>query len=87
MSPEPDLRNLALYQQTMEEGDILMIVSDGVHDNLDPQALGVQPQELLMEAGDWLDVPDEDCQDAKSKFRLRLLSILLVRTPNPVHVA
>lgn len=76
---EPDLRNLALYQQTMEEGDILMVVSDGVHDNLDPQSLGVQPQELLMEASDWQEVSDDDCQDAKSKFRLRLLSILLVR--------
>ncbi len=54
-----------------------MIVSDGVHDNLDPQSLGVQPQELLLEQSDWDSVSDEDCQDAKSKFRVRLRSILM----------
>jgi serine/threonine protein phosphatase PrpC len=33
----PDLRNLDLYFQPCNEGDIIFLVSDGVHDNLDPQ--------------------------------------------------
>ena len=31
---DPDLRNLILYTYPCDEGDIFIIVSDGVHDNL-----------------------------------------------------
>ena len=35
----PDLRNLSLYYHEFEEGDLLLLMSDGVHDNLDPEVL------------------------------------------------
>merc|ERR1711988_939413 len=38
-----DLRNFNLYYFPVEEDDIIMLCSDGVHDNLDPQHLGKQP--------------------------------------------
>ena len=41
----PDLRNLALSYTTCSEDDILVLCSDGVHDNLDPQSLGFEPKE------------------------------------------
>ncbi len=34
---QPDLRNLVLYYQPLAENDLVFAVSDGVHDNLDPQ--------------------------------------------------
>src|SRR5690554_4793031 len=34
---EPDLRNLGLYCCPYAEGDLLLLVSDGIHDNFDPQ--------------------------------------------------
>jgi hypothetical protein len=36
----PDLRNLALFHITVREDDLLILLTDGVHDNLDPQQLG-----------------------------------------------
>jgi hypothetical protein len=43
---EPDLRNLSLGCVPCEEGDIICVVSDGVHDNLDPAFLGYEPSDL-----------------------------------------
>lgn len=40
----PDLRNLRLYFSACEQHDMVMIVSDGVHDNFDPQTLGKTPR-------------------------------------------
>ena len=34
---KPDLRNLCCYYHPCEPGDLLIIVSDGVYDNLDPE--------------------------------------------------
>lgn len=42
---QPDLRNLHLYYQLADPGDLIFLVSDGVHDNLDPQQLGTTPGE------------------------------------------
>lgn len=42
---QPDLRNLQLYYQLAEPGDLIFLVSDGIHDNLDPQQLGTTPGE------------------------------------------
>lgn len=43
----PDLRNLKLYYAECMPGDIVLILSDGVHDNIDPQSLGIPPHGLL----------------------------------------
>eukprot|EP01122_Echinamoeba_exundans_P009097 TRINITY_DN3138_c0_g1_i1.p1 TRINITY_DN3138_c0_g1~~TRINITY_DN3138_c0_g1_i1.p1 ORF type:complete len:1118 (+),score=161.61 TRINITY_DN3138_c0_g1_i1:1174-4527(+) len=42
-SGDPDLRNLAAYFWPLHEGDVLFAVSDGVHDNIEPEALGKSP--------------------------------------------
>lgn len=44
-SGDPDLRNLAAYFWPLHEGDVLFAVSDGVHDNIEPEALGKTPAE------------------------------------------
>lgn len=49
----PDLRNLSFFYHAADEGDVLVCVSDGVYDNLDPQSLGISPVELGLEGDSW----------------------------------
>lgn len=42
----PDLRNLTIDHTLCKEGDIILILTDGVHDNLDPEALGKSALDL-----------------------------------------
>lgn len=44
-----DLRNLGAYYTTCSKEDIVVMVSDGVHDNFDPQQLGFTPKELQID--------------------------------------
>eukprot|EP01105_Mastigella_eilhardi_P015135 TRINITY_DN3443_c0_g1_i1.p1 TRINITY_DN3443_c0_g1~~TRINITY_DN3443_c0_g1_i1.p1 ORF type:complete len:1090 (+),score=255.23 TRINITY_DN3443_c0_g1_i1:325-3270(+) len=41
----PDLRNLQLFQHQCAPEDIVFLVTDGVHDNFDPQSLGDKPSD------------------------------------------
>ncbi|EGG21549.1 protein phosphatase 2C-related protein [Cavenderia fasciculata] len=50
---EPDLRNLSVFYKYCDEGDLILLLSDGVHDNLDPQQLGIKPRDLGIEADNW----------------------------------
>ena len=43
---QPDTRNLSLFFERCRDGDVLVLCSDGVHDNLDPSSLGVDPGAL-----------------------------------------
>eukprot|EP01124_Arcella_intermedia_P015677 TRINITY_DN22241_c0_g1_i2.p1 TRINITY_DN22241_c0_g1~~TRINITY_DN22241_c0_g1_i2.p1 ORF type:complete len:322 (-),score=51.18 TRINITY_DN22241_c0_g1_i2:275-1240(-) len=53
---DADVRNLMLFHVFLEEGDILFFLSDGVHDNLDPQTLGKDPSDFGLDGKDWDDV-------------------------------
>ena len=46
---QPDTRNLTLFFERCAEDDVLVLCSDGVHDNLDPSSLGVDPGALAPE--------------------------------------
>jgi len=48
-----DLRNLMLITSPCQKGDIFFAVSDGVHDNFDPQMLGITPRSLGIEVDTW----------------------------------
>jgi hypothetical protein len=56
----PDLRNLKIYFHPCEAGDIIFIISDGVHDNFDPQSLGKSPKELNINAESWSQIDSKD---------------------------
>eukprot|EP00013_Stygamoeba_regulata_P026753 CAMPEP_0177651744 /NCGR_PEP_ID=MMETSP0447-20121125/12724_1 /TAXON_ID=0 /ORGANISM="Stygamoeba regulata, Strain BSH-02190019" /LENGTH=829 /DNA_ID=CAMNT_0019154871 /DNA_START=49 /DNA_END=2534 /DNA_ORIENTATION=- len=77
----PDLRNLQLFYQECGVGDLLVLVSDGVHDNLDPMHLGIAPAELpelvlkndagellALEGLDWSDLSEEHQEQAMDHF-------------------
>jgi len=73
----PDLRNLRLYFSPAEEDDIILIVSDGVHDNLDPQTLGKQPSDLNLNIKSWDELPPEGLHRTKAKYMKTLLEELI----------
>eukprot|EP00026_Physarum_polycephalum_P000336 Phypoly_transcript_00336.p1 GENE.Phypoly_transcript_00336~~Phypoly_transcript_00336.p1 ORF type:complete len:1616 (-),score=256.83 Phypoly_transcript_00336:128-4975(-) len=49
----PDLRNLSLTTFSCMENDLVFAVTDGIHDNFDPQQLGVSPHALGLDTDDW----------------------------------
>jgi len=70
----PDLRNLRYYFVELVEGDIVLLLSDGIHDNLDPQYLGVAPEDLkVKDFSDWGEVESQEVQDAKTRYREELI--------------
>ena len=77
----PDLRNLSLYYRPCEEGDIIVFLSDGVHDNFDPQLLGKTPHDLGVEnVLDWRLLDREVGERLKTSYRER--KMLEVIAPN-----
>jgi hypothetical protein len=80
---DPDLRNLELYFAECHRGDLIIMVSDGVHDNLDPYLLGDEPADLddrpeqFARARVWDDLSQEDAELLKDVYRSRLLGRLL----------
>jgi len=78
----PDLGNVMVYYTFCEEDDLLLILSDGVHDNLDPQVLGKTPADC---GPDWDDVKDwtefksdDDYHSAKAAYMKEFLSDQLI---------
>ncbi|KAN0039978.1 hypothetical protein ACTA71_011860 [Dictyostelium dimigraforme] len=78
----PDLRNLKLYFTFCEENDIALIVSDGVHDNLDPIMLGKTPDEVNIDAKGWEDLHQDDLLRAKTQFMKSLLEEMIFKNPD-----
>ncbi|KAH3732864.1 cyclophilin B [Pelomyxa schiedti] len=83
-SKDPDLRNLTVQYQACAAGDLILLVTDGVHDNLDPEVLGDTPSTWRIQAPNW----DTACQDnrelvvqVKTAFRQNLLKKVLEETP------
>jgi len=79
----PDLRNLKLYFVPAEEDDIAVLMSDGVHDNLDPQTLGKTPQELDLPNNSWDELSHEALIRAKATYMTNLLSSIVFNEDYP----
>lgn len=89
---DPDLRNLAFGCAEVQDGDILIAVSDGVHDNLDPATLGLVPSEVGLPGSaheDWKAVPKVEGAAARTKYMCRTLASIISKLPraNPPLVA
>ena len=76
----PDLRNLALSYTVCNPDDILVLCSDGVHDNLDPQYIGLTPESCGLTDWSGRDGATDEVvvQKAKAKFMHRWLREKLV---------
>lgn len=69
----PDFRNLRICYRRCEKGDLIILATDGVHDNLDPQTLGESPRDWGLQYDSWDDANEKDpkgTQAAKSQFML-----------------
>jgi len=69
----PDLRNLRLYFSTCKHDDIVLIMSDGVHDNLDPQTLGKVPADLNLPNKNWEELSHDNLLQIKAEYMRTLL--------------
>ena len=76
-----DLTNLRLYSCVLEEGDLLVAVSDGVHDNLDPEVLHLPPSSCGLEEETWAEVEGGRKDRAKREYKTNRLSSLIGRDP------
>jgi hypothetical protein len=68
----PDLRNLRVYMEACDAGDLIFMCSDGVHDNFDPQHLGDKPEDWQLNYPTWEEASDkafEQTQLVKAAFR------------------
>jgi len=74
----PDLRNIAVHYILCEEDDVILLVSDGVHDNLDPQTLGKLPKDVdekYAHLTDWKAIVSEDeVERLKNEFMTKFLA-------------
>jgi len=73
----PDLRNLELYACPCQAGDIIILCSDGVHDNLDPQNLGKKPADCELVGDDWSIIPNDIGMTAKNKYMNKLITDII----------
>lgn len=68
---KPDLRNVSVHFAPCKEGDMIILMSDGVHDNLDPVVLGhtpasLSPQHSTIEK--WSELDRKTMSDLKTSF-------------------
>jgi len=73
-----DLRNLSIFYTPCEEEDLILILSDGVHDNFDPQTLGKVPRAIGLDQDDWDSVDIAIGTKAKTKYMCNLIKSLIV---------
>eukprot|EP01105_Mastigella_eilhardi_P016174 TRINITY_DN36_c0_g2_i1.p1 TRINITY_DN36_c0_g2~~TRINITY_DN36_c0_g2_i1.p1 ORF type:complete len:438 (+),score=105.24 TRINITY_DN36_c0_g2_i1:77-1390(+) len=80
----PDLRNLSLHYVTAKEGDMIILATDGVYDNLDPASLGYDCKDVGLGDRQWKDVPREELAQAKATFlRKYVKGLLKGKEPSP----
>lgn len=75
----PDLRNLSAFWLPVEEGDIVMGMSDGIYDNLDPQLQGLVPRDLGLAYANWEGLSAVAVQAVKRTFIERFVEQRIVR--------
>ena len=83
----PDLGNFTIHITPCSHGDMFVLVSDGVHDNLDPETLNIEPQAVGLDYGAWLDVPLDERTRAKDIYRADLVAQHIDNTRSPSEIA
>jgi len=71
----PDLRNLSVFFEPLNEGDWVAMVSDGVHDNLDPQQMGKLPRDIGVPLETWKEFYEHDSEamDIKADWAIKYM--------------
>jgi len=74
----PDLSNFKLYFQLCEENDILLLVSDGLHDNFDPQLLGLRPEDIGLNSERWEDIDLDVLVQSKNTYQEKFIEEVIM---------
>ncbi|GAM27002.1 hypothetical protein SAMD00019534_101770 [Acytostelium subglobosum LB1] len=86
----PDLRNMNIFCASVNKGDIILMVTDGVYDNLDPHHLGKTQEEISHEVdlseSRWADVDLTKTHKAKSAYTTAFLESLLKNEKTPSQI-
>jgi len=83
----PDLRNLMTFFSFVEDGDLVLLMSDGVHDNLDPQSLGLRPRDAcpsFPEPKEWEELTYEEAEGSKEDYQTKWLQSAINKHFRPV---
>ncbi|PRP88933.1 hypothetical protein PROFUN_00401 [Planoprotostelium fungivorum] len=82
----PDLRNLVIHTVLCDEGDLIVLLSDGVHDNLTPKSAGLHPSDVNIQAldDDWQNVASDEF--ISSYMEQKLMSIVDPTHDRPLDV-
>jgi hypothetical protein len=86
----PDLRNLRVYFEPCNQHDLLLLVSDGLHDNFDPQQMGIKPSDLNLPVDSWETMKREEAEITKSEFRCKHILKTMFNDPSappPSHTS
>jgi len=84
-----DLRNLRTYCVPCRPYDIIMVVSDGVHDNFHPEMLSVTPNDLKLDFASWQEASSViNIEEVAAKYRVQFMSHLLseLEELTPLHI-
>jgi len=76
----PDIRNIELFGLECQDHDIIILVSDGIHDNLDPKFVGKTPEDLgLKSTGKSWDTVEDSAQAIKAsqQWSLELINKII----------
>jgi len=84
----PDLRNLRTCVINCQSDDLIMVMSDGVHDNFHPKTLAVPPRDLKLDFDDWKEAASViNIEEVASRYRLTFMQNLLAeveRSPSAI---
>jgi len=88
---QADLRNLMIFCASCEPGDFLVLMSDGCHDNFDPECLGICPKDLpkwfqFSPSDTWKNIPSEKALKAKELYMLKLMEKKLHNVCTPADI-
>lgn len=83
----PDLGNFTIHVTPCSKGDMLVLVSDGVHDNLDPETLNLDPLQAGLDYTTWADVPLDEKIRAKDIYRADIIAQHVDNTRSPSEIA
>lgn len=81
---KPNLQNLVLLSTSCNDDDIVICVSDGIYDNIDPIASGKLPKDFNLNEKDWKSVPLETSNSIRTKYITDFIAdvICLDKEPN-----
>src|SRR3990167_2760782 len=80
---------LQVYCCKCKADDIIMVMSDGVHDNLHPGMLNVSPRDLKINYDTWQLAQENtiDVETVASNFRVELLKEIILKSNNQISTS